>query len=146
MRLLHRPAGRGDDGRPAAEGGGEAGERPAAGSDDEGGEGGARDLASRVDVADSLLARARGLMFRRSVPDDYALAFRFDGAGVRWLHMLFVPFDIDAVWAVDGRVTRVERLAAWTGLARAEADLVVELPAGAAADVARGDRIELRDA
>lgn len=105
----------------------------------------ARTLASRVDVADSHLARARGLMFRRSVPADYALAFPFDAPGVRWLHMLFVPFDIDAVWTVDGRVRRVERLAAWTGLARAEADLVYELPAGAAADVTRGDRVELRE-
>jgi uncharacterized membrane protein (UPF0127 family) len=106
----------------------------------------ARVLASRVDVADSSLARARGLMFRRSVPADYALAFPFDGAAVRALHMLFVPFDIDAVWTVDGRVRRVERLDAWTGLARAEADLVFELPAGGAAAVTAGDRVELRGA
>ncbi|MFB6302434.1 MAG: DUF192 domain-containing protein [Haloferacaceae archaeon] len=136
MRLLHRPADGAD--RPAdgpADDRAALGERSAADT---------RVLASRVAVADSPLARARGLMFRRSVPADYALVFPFDGADVRWLHMLFVPFDIDAVWTVDGRVRRVERLAAWTGLARAEADLVVELPAGAAADVAPGDRIELR--
>lgn len=131
MRLLHRPLDGGD--------GDAAGGRP---SDGDGAD--ARVLAARVAVADSRLARARGLMFRRSIPADYALAFPFDGAGTRWLHMLFVPFDIDAVWTVDGRVRRVERLPAWTGLARAEADLVVELPAGAAADVTPGDRVELR--
>jgi uncharacterized membrane protein (UPF0127 family) len=132
VRLLHRPA----DGTTRA------------GDDRAGGASAdtdARVLATQVDVAASLPARARGLMFRRSIPGDYALVFPFDGADVRWLHMLCVPFDIDAVWAVDGRVRRVERLAAWTGLARAEADLVVELPAGAASAVTPGDRIELRD-
>ncbi|MFB6157616.1 MAG: DUF192 domain-containing protein [Haloferacaceae archaeon] len=100
-------------------------------------------LASEVEVADSTLTRARGLMFRRSVPGDYALAFPFDGADDRWLHMLFVPFDIDAVWTVEGEVRRVERLRAWTGVARAEADAIFELPAGTAADVTAGDRVEL---
>ncbi|MFB6305168.1 MAG: DUF192 domain-containing protein [Haloferacaceae archaeon] len=104
---------------------------------------GDRTLASDVEVADSTLARARGLMFRRSIPDDYALAFPFDGADDRWLHMLFVPFDIDAVWTVRGSVRRVERLSAWTGVAHAEADVVFELPAGAATDVTPGDRVEL---
>ncbi|MFB6256947.1 MAG: DUF192 domain-containing protein [Haloplanus sp.] len=104
---------------------------------------GDRVLASTVDVADSTLSRARGLMFRRSVPDDYALAFPFGDADDRWLHMLFVPFDIDAVWTVDGQVRRVERLAAWTGIAHAEADAIFELPAGAADGVSTGDRVEL---
>ncbi|MGM0592610.1 MAG: DUF192 domain-containing protein, partial [Halobacteriota archaeon] len=50
---------------------------------------------------------------------------------------------LDVIWAVDGRVTRVETLRPWRGFARAEADLVLELPAGAAADVEIGDRIRL---
>ena len=100
-------------------------------------------LATRVDVADSFLSHARGLMFRRSVPDDYALAFRFDAAKPRDLHMVFVPFDIDAVWTVDGRVTHVKRLAAWTGRGKAEADTIYELPAGAADGVEPGDDIHL---
>ncbi|MFB6280746.1 MAG: DUF192 domain-containing protein [Haloferacaceae archaeon] len=141
MRLLHRP--RDDDGRGPDGGGGAAGGREDGEATDE--RAGDRVLAARVGVADSTLARARGLMFRRSMPEDYALAFRFDDAATRWLHMLCVPFDIDAVWVVEGRVRRVERLPAWTGLARAEADLVVELPAGGAAGVAPGDRVELRE-
>lgn len=80
-------------------------------------------------------------MFRRSIPDGYALVFPFGRVGTRRLHMAFVPFDIDAVWLVDGDVRRVARLSAWTGLASARADTVIELPAGAAEPVESGDRV-----
>ncbi|MFC6718709.1 DUF192 domain-containing protein [Natrialbaceae archaeon GCM10025810] len=100
-------------------------------------------LATTVDLADSLLAQTRGLMFRRSIPDDYALAFRFDSRSVRDVHMLFVLFPLDVVWVVDGAVTRVERMRPWRDVARAEADLILELPAGAAGDVEEGDRVVL---
>ena len=104
---------------------------------------GPRELAGDVEVADGLLSKARGLMFRRSAPDDYALVFPFGRPGRRSLHMVAVPFDIDALWLVDGEVRRVARLASWTGLGRARADTVVELPAGAADDVAAGDTVRV---
>ncbi|SDM07946.1 hypothetical protein SAMN04487949_0763 [Halogranum gelatinilyticum] len=100
-------------------------------------------LASDVEVADGFLSQARGLMFRRSVPDDYALAFPFGSVGTRSLHMVFVPFAIDAVWVVDDEVQAKKRLSAWTGVGWAEADTVYELPAGAADDVAVGDKLVL---
>lgn len=102
-----------------------------------------RTLVSDVDVVDGLLGRARGLMFRRSIPDDYALVFRFDRPADRDLHMAFVPFPIDALWLVDDEVVRKKRLRPWFGLGRATADTVVELPAGAADDVSPGDLVEL---
>lgn len=104
---------------------------------------GKRVLASDAAVADSTLTRAVGLMFRRSPPED-ALVFRFEGQATRRLHMLFVPFDIDALWLVEGEVSEVARLHAWTGFGRARADTVIELPAGGADDVAIGDTVELR--
>lgn len=100
-----------------------------------------RTLASDVDVARSWVTQARGLMFRRSIPDGYALVFPFEDAGTRWLHMLFVPFAIDAVWLVDGEVTRVRHLPPFVGLARGEADTVVELPTGAADGIEVGDEV-----
>jgi uncharacterized membrane protein (UPF0127 family) len=109
-------------------------------------DGGDRVLATDVDVAASTVARARGLMFRRSIPDDYALVFEFDGAAARDVHMLFVPFPIDAIWLVDGTVTHVKRLRSWVGLGRARADTLLELPAGAADDVAVGDGMRVEDA
>lgn len=104
-----------------------------------------RELASTVETADSLWTQTRGLMFRRTLPDDYALAFRFDAAKRRDIHMLFVFVPIDVVWAVDGTVVRVERLRPWRGYGREEADLIVELPAGGADGVEPGDRIRLTE-
>jgi uncharacterized membrane protein (UPF0127 family) len=107
------------------------------------GDGPERVLATRVDVADTLLAQARGLMFRRQIPDDYALVFRFSEADRRFVHMLFVPFSIDVVWLRDGEVTRRETLPAWRGLGAATADTLLELPADAASEVAVGDRVRV---
>ncbi|WP_122089679.1 DUF192 domain-containing protein [Halalkalicoccus subterraneus] len=100
-------------------------------------------VASNVEVADSFLARARGLMFRRQLPDDYGLVFEFGKPVTRSLHMLFVPFPIDAVWLVDGEVTHTARLDAWTGFGRGRADTIVELPADAGGGIREGDRIEV---
>ncbi|MFP8952448.1 DUF192 domain-containing protein [Natrialbaceae archaeon A-arb3/5] len=102
-------------------------------------------IASRVDLAESLLSQTRGLMFRRSIPDEYALVFRFGSTKSRDVHMLFVPFPIDVVWLVDGVVQRVERLRPWLGFAREKADTIVELPAGAATAVEPGDRLVFED-
>jgi uncharacterized membrane protein (UPF0127 family) len=59
--------------------------------------------------------------------------------------MICVPFDIDAVWLVDGEVEAVKRLRAWRGYGRARGDTVVELPAGAADGVDPGDRVAVVD-
>ena len=117
MRLVHWPDGEGRDGE--------------------------RVLAGTVETADSFLTRARGLMFRRSIDDDYALAFRFDSPESRALHMLFVPFPIDAIWTVEGVVQRVATLRPWRGVARGFADAIYELPAGAADGVQPGDEVRL---
>jgi hypothetical protein len=98
-----------------------------------------RTVATDVDVADGVVAQGIGLMFRRSIPESYALVFPFGRVGTRGLHMVCVPFDIDAVWLVDDEVERVKRLRAWRGYGRALADTVVELPAGAADGVEPGD-------
>lgn len=100
-----------------------------------------RVLADDVETADGPFGRGRGLMFRRSIPDNYALVFQFDGQGPRDLHMVFVPFAIDALWLCDGIVQQVRTLHPWTGHGRAVADTVIELPAGTAADVQAGDQV-----
>jgi uncharacterized membrane protein (UPF0127 family) len=102
-----------------------------------------RVLADTVDTADSVLAHLRGLMFRRSIPDDYALVFRFDAVGKRDVHMLFVFEPLDVLWIVEGEVVRTDRLDPWTGMAVAEADTLVELPAGGADGVSVGDTVRL---
>lgn len=100
-------------------------------------------LATTVDVARGYLEQTRGLMFRRSIPDDYALVFEFSRPGRRSVHMLFVPFPLDVLWLEEDRVRQVRRLPAWTGTGRGRADRLVELPAGAAAAVSPGDTVRL---
>ncbi len=107
---------------------------------------GERTLATNVELAEGIVSQGLGLMFRRSIPDDYALVFPFSGVSKRGLHMVFVPFDIDAIWLVDGEVRARKRLSAWTGYGRAKADTVIELPAGAADGVSVGDAVRLEDA
>ncbi|ELZ27103.1 hypothetical protein C474_17184 [Halogeometricum pallidum JCM 14848] len=103
----------------------------------------ARTLASDVEVADGFLSKSLGLMFRRKIRDDYGLVFEFDSPDRRSLHMMFVPFPIDALWLVGEEVTKKKRLRGWVGIGFGLADRIVELPAGAADDVERGDTVRL---
>lgn len=116
MRVRHLPAGR--------EGGEEA-----------------RLLATDVARADTLGTQLKGLMFRESLPEDFAMVFEFDGAGYRSIHMLFVRVPLDVLWLRDDEVVQYKTLSPWTGLGLARADCVVELPAGAAEGVEPGDRV-----
>jgi uncharacterized membrane protein (UPF0127 family) len=59
--------------------------------------------------------------------------------------MVFVPFDIDAVWVENEEVQHVQTMRAWTGRGKARCDTLVELPAGAASDVELGDRVWVAD-
>lgn len=102
-------------------------------------------LASHVDVADSILTKGRGLMFRTDIPEEYAMVFEFGKARPRSFHMLFVPFPIDVVWLVEREVTAVDRLRPWVGLGRATGETVIELPAGAADDVEPGDIVTIEE-
>ncbi|RYJ12974.1 DUF192 domain-containing protein [Halogeometricum borinquense] len=102
-----------------------------------------RTIASDVEVADTFLTKSRGLMFRRRIPDDYALVFEFDEVDKRNLHMVFVPFDIDALWLAGEEVTKKKRLSGWTGIGFGLADRIIELPAGAADGIERGDTVRL---
>ena len=109
-------------------------------------------LATEVEIADSALSQARGLMFRSSVPDEYALVMEvgsgsliFGGPSRQLVHMLFVRFPIDVVWLVGEEVTRVERMHPWRSIGLAKADRIIELPAGAADGVAAGDTVAVED-
>jgi hypothetical protein len=99
-------------------------------------------LATDVEVARGIVAPSLGLMFRRSFEAGEALLLDAGRERRIGLHMLFVPFDVDAVFLdVDGRVVAVERLRAWRGRASARARYALELPAGVAAGVEEGDEL-----
>jgi uncharacterized membrane protein (UPF0127 family) len=104
----------------------------------------------RIEVAQSILARGRGLMGRASLPDGEGLYL----PGTNSIHMLFMRFPIDCVFLgaprPDGSrevVAVREHLAPWRGVVWwvRGAKGAVELPAGsaAAAGVRRGDYVRL---
>jgi len=117
-------------------------------------DGQARTLASNVEAADTTLEQTKGLMFRSSIPDDYAMVFQFEdppffvpAALTHWrsIHMLFVRFPLDVIWLLDGEVRQVKTLRPWTGLGMDRADTILELPAGAADGVEPGDAVVVED-
>ncbi len=110
-----------------------------------------RTLATNVELADSTLSQAKGLMFRSSIPDDFALVMEVGGGGGLFslssgpprqsVHMLFMRFPIDVLWLDGDRVVKNARLSPWTGIGVSKADRIIELPAGAADGVSAGDTV-----
>jgi uncharacterized membrane protein (UPF0127 family) len=104
-------------------------------------------LATRVGVADRMLARMRGLIGRPPLHADEGLLI----TPCSGIHTFFMGFAIDAVFlAADGRVVAaVGPLPPWrmTKLYPA-AECVLELPPGrvAATGTVAGDRIEFASA
>ena len=107
-----------------------------------------RPLATDVEVADSLLSQATGLMGRADLPEGYALVLEVGeglfGPSRQVVHMLFVRTPLDVLWLVDNEVIRVARLKPWRDIGVAKADRVVELPPGGADGVEPGDTVSLR--
>jgi len=98
-------------------------------------------VAGRVSIADSFWSRFRGLMFRRSLEPGEGLWIEPCSS----IHMLGMRFAIDAVFLDrDGRVLKVALgVRPWLGLEAARgARAVIELPAGSAAAIQPGDRLE----
>lgn len=79
--------------------------------------------------ANSRLAQLRGLTFTRT-PPEHALLLTYPTLKTRSIHMLFVPYNITAVFIKYHTVHAVTRLAAWTGIARGECTAILEVPAG----------------
>ncbi|MGD9543058.1 MAG: DUF192 domain-containing protein [Methylocystis sp.] len=105
----------------------------------------------RVEVVNTPKARARGLMYRKSMPDDHGMLFEFKAEGPvsMWMKNTYIPLDMVFI-ARDGRVVGVaadtepfsERIIASPEAAAA----VLELNAGAARRIslAPGDQVRHR--
>lgn len=100
-------------------------------------------FAQDVDVAWTRWQRARGLMFRRTIPDGSALVLPFGEVGRQAIHTLFVPIALDVVWVRDQTVTKCRRMRPWLDVAWGEADTVIELVAGDAEGIEVGDDLYL---
>jgi uncharacterized membrane protein (UPF0127 family) len=91
-------------------------------------------VASDVELADTLIRQAIGLMFRKQILPDYAMVFDMGREQHVTIHMMFVSFPIDVAFLDRDRkiINMRRRLNPWTGLATARnpARYVIEMPAG----------------
>lgn len=109
-----------------------------------------RVIATDVEIADTALSQAKGLMFRSSLPEEYALVLEVGEGGLlsrgpsrHVVHMLFVRVPLDVVWLVDDEVTRTAQMHPWRSMAMGRANRILELPAGAADGVEPGDTLRI---
>lgn len=99
-------------------------------------------LATNLQTAEGHWGRFRGLMLNRALPTGAGLTI----PGCTSIHMMFMRFAIDAVFYDEhARVLRISRgVRPWIGFGwggRSAAG-VIELPAGAAAEVQTGHHLE----
>jgi hypothetical protein len=94
-------------------------------------------------IASNPLARMKGLLGRSGLDADEGLVFPGTGS----IHMFFMRFAIDAVFCDrELHVVKVARnLKPWRMAAARGANVVIELPVGAAAGLEAGDRLVLSD-
>lgn len=97
-------------------------------------------LADDVQIAQTFLETLTGLRGRDSMPDGEALVLEA-GGGRQLVDMLGVGCPLDVLWLREGRVEHAKTLRPWLGVGVARADTIVELPAGAAEQVAVGDGV-----
>lgn len=99
----------------------------------------------RVEVARTAEERARGLSGRDGLAEDAGMIFPFDTAGHPGFWMQGMRFDLDLVWARDGRIVEIHERVPRPPPGpdpnapplplyrpRSPADLVLEVPAGTA--------------
>ncbi|MEA1905922.1 MAG: DUF192 domain-containing protein [Euryarchaeota archaeon] len=76
-------------------------------------------VATHIEYAIGVVSMMRGLMFRRDIPNDYAMIFVFPKPGTVSVHTLFMRFPIDVIFLnKDKIITDIARLNPWTGYRR----------------------------
>ena len=102
------------------------------------------ELASALELADTLLTRMRGLLGRRGLHQGQGMRFEPGGA----IHTMFMRFAIDVIFLDrDDRVLKVvHSLRPWRFAGAGGTRAVVELPAGTLAEleIHEGDIVAVR--
>lgn len=107
----------------------------------------------RIEVADTIDKREKGLGGRDSLPADQGMFFPFPAAQYWVFWMKGMRFPIDIIWIQDGKVVDIDAdvpapkgLPLETYSPTAPADAVLELNAGIAADIGleKGDELTFR--
>ena len=101
-------------------------------------------ITENARIADSFFSRFIGLMFRKSIPADYALHIK----PCNQIHMLNMRFAIDVVYlSADGRVVRIDENVQPNKICKTvrEAKSVIEMNSFAArkSGITEGDILEI---
>lgn len=73
-------------------------------------------IATHIEYATTMLQMSRGLMFRKDIPDDYALVFVSSEPKNIFVHALFMRFPIDAIFLNEDKIIiDIARLNPWSG-------------------------------
>jgi len=68
------------------------------------------DIVLEVQIADTDLSRASGLMFQDQLPFDQGMLLVFDSPNKRSIWMLNMQFSLDIIWIDgDGKVVHIEK-------------------------------------
>ena len=92
---------------------------------------GEKPLEYTVYSAESIIAKAVGLMGRPGIPKNTALLFDMGRPSQQPVHMLGVREPIRVWWVTNNRIKRTEQLKPWSGFAMDRGDTIIELPADA---------------
>ncbi|WP_298683557.1 DUF192 domain-containing protein [uncultured Methanomethylovorans sp.] len=90
-------------------------------------------VASDIEFAEGIISQSRGLMFRKSIAERYALVFILPSTRSVSVHMLFVFFPIDVVFLDDNKkILATARLKPWIGLAQSpkKTKYIIEMQSG----------------
>lgn len=103
-----------------------------------------RAVIPSAQIADSFFTRFAGLMFRKSIPEDYGLII----SPCNQIHMFNMRFAIDVIYLTrEGEVVHIDRgIKPWrVGKTVRQAFFVIEVPEGACEKqgIAEGCRLEI---
>jgi uncharacterized membrane protein (UPF0127 family) len=90
-------------------------------------------IASDVEFAEGIISQSKGLMFRKSIAERYALIFILPSPISVSVHMLFVFFPIDVLFLdAEKKILAATRLKPWVGLTRSpkKTKYIIEMQAG----------------
>jgi uncharacterized membrane protein (UPF0127 family) len=91
-----------------------------------------KEIAKNVEFAKTKLQQTSGLMFRKSIPQDYSMIFILKKPSSVNMHMLFVFFPIDVIFLdEEKKISGLASLAPWIGFkALKNIKYVLEMKAG----------------
>ena len=90
------------------------------------------EIAKNIEFAKTIISQMSGLMFRKNVPDGFAMIFVMKKPSYVNVHMLFVFFPIDVIFLDDNKkISGLAGLSPWTGYkAIKNIKYVIEMRAG----------------